>query len=285
MPSSTTSLTLSPRCLPYIRSSRQAMMLQIRWYTAQTRTHSSLRKVKSWKLCSITTMPASIHFISRCVISYGSVVIYADKITVSLSASNIYPSGSSRLCEPGERKISVLPNQLYTVFNLYIRLTSFYSLSGHNFQVVFRSDEGDGFWNPDNASAISTFPSTPMRRDVLMVRPQGNFVIRFTADNPGIWLFHCHIDWHLASGLAAVMVEAPEEIQQNMVIPEDHYQVCHDSGTPIAGNAAGNTKDALNLNGENKSPAPLPAGFTARGIVALVFSCLSAFVGMGFIAW
>nr|OQO26383.1 hypothetical protein B0A51_06945 [Rachicladosporium sp. CCFEE 5018] len=160
-----------------------------------------------------------------------------------------------------------------------------FHLHGHNFQVVWRSDENDGFWNPDNTSAIESFPRKPMRRDVVMVNPQGNFVIRFKADNPGVWLFHCHIDWHTASGLVATMIEAPLELQSSMKIPADHYQVCQDSGTPTAGNAAGNTADVLDLTGQHKSPAPLPAGFTARGIVALVFSCLSAFIGMAVIAW
>ena len=81
------------------------------------------------------------------------------------------------------------------------------------------------------------------------------------------------------------MIEQPLELQKSLSIPESHYAACHDSNTPTAGNAAGNTIDALDLTGENKSPPPLPAGFTARGIVALVFSCASAFVGMGFIAW
>lgn len=81
------------------------------------------------------------------------------------------------------------------------------------------------------------------------------------------------------------MVEAPLELQKTLKIPEDHYQACHDSDTLHAGNAAGNTVDLLDLTGENGSPPPLPAGFTARGIVALVFSCLSAFIGMGVITW
>jgi iron transport multicopper oxidase len=54
---------------------------------------------------------------------------------------------------------------------------------------------------------------------------------------------------------------------------------------PYQGNAAGNTADVFDLTGENLSVSPLPAGFTARGIVALVFSCLSAFLGMAVIAW
>lgn len=101
----------------------------------------------------------------------------------------------------------------------------------------------------------------------------------------GVWFFHCHIDWHLATGLAATMIEAPLEMQQKLSVPQNHFDACRAAGTPIAGNAAGDTIDLLNLKGQNKSPAPLPAGFTARGIVALVFSCISAFLGMAIIAW
>jgi iron transport multicopper oxidase len=46
-----------------------------------------------------------------------------------------------------------------------------------------------------------------------------------------------------------------------------------------------NTQDWFDLSNANVSPAPLPAGFTARGIVALVFSFIAAFLGMGVICW
>lgn len=52
-----------------------------------------------------------------------------------------------------------------------------------------------------------------------------------------------------------------------------------------AGNAAGNTEDLYDLTGENKAPPPLPEGFTPRGIVALVFSCIAAVLGMVSIVW
>lgn len=81
------------------------------------------------------------------------------------------------------------------------------------------------------------------------------------------------------------MIEAPIELQKTLKVPQNHYDVCKAGDTPIAGNAAGNTIDLLDLKGQNKSPAPLPAGFTARGIVALVFSCISAILGMAVIAW
>lgn len=81
------------------------------------------------------------------------------------------------------------------------------------------------------------------------------------------------------------MIEAPLDLQKTLSVPEDHYQSCRDGDTPYAGNAAANTVDVLNLDGENKGVPPLPAGFTARGIVALVFSVLSAFLGLAAIAW
>ena len=155
-----------------------------------------------------------------------------------------------------------------------------FHLHGHNFQVIARSDENAGVY----ANNITT-PAKPMRRDTIYVRGSGYMVLRFVADNPGVWLFHCHIEWHVASGLVATMIEDPIGMQSKLSIPQEHYAVCKDQDIPIAGNAAGNTKNLLDLTGENKAVEPLPAGFTARGIVALVFSCIAAFCGMGVIIW
>lgn len=90
---------------------------------------------------------------------------------------------------------------------------------------------------------------------------------------------------HMASGLAVTMVEAPSELQASLKVPKNHYDVCAAGNTPVVGNAAGNTRNYLDLTGANVSPKPLPGGFTAKGIVALVFSILAAFIGMAVIAW
>lgn len=81
------------------------------------------------------------------------------------------------------------------------------------------------------------------------------------------------------------MVEAPEELQASLKIPDDHIQACKSQNILTEGNAAGRTQDLLNLKGATQPPARLPAGFTSRGIVALVFSCMSAFIGMAIISW
>lgn len=166
-----------------------------------------------------------------------------------------------------------------------------FHLHGHNFQVIQRApsygatfyDYSDGDPVPYDPSNHTAFPAYPARRDVFVVPPQGYIVIRFVADNPGVWFFHCHIDWHLAQGLAMLFIEAPIQMQERMSIPQDHYDVCRAAGVPSVGNAAANTEDFFDLKGQNKQQPFLPAGFTARGIVAMVFSCLSAVIGVCFI--
>lgn len=169
-----------------------------------------------------------------------------------------------------------------------------FHLHGHAFQVISRGaavpnakDDPDAVAVAFNATTDSDFPEYPMRRDTVYVNPLSNFVIRFKADNPGVWFFHCHLEWHLEQGLALILVEDPMGIQSDprQQISESHLNTCNKLGIPVKANAAGNSVDFLNLLGENVQQPELPAGFTARGIVALVFSCISAFLGMGAIAY
>jgi len=159
-----------------------------------------------------------------------------------------------------------------------------FHLHGHNFQAIARSAEDDGVFDPTN-STQTAYPAIPMRRDTFVLKPQGYIVLRFQADNPGVWLFHCHIEWHVDQGLIATMVEAPLELQKSLSIPQDHLAACQAGNIPTVGNAAANTLNYLDLTGQNAQPAPLPAGFTPRGIVALTFSCISALLGLGVITW
>jgi iron transport multicopper oxidase len=134
-----------------------------------------------------------------------------------------------------------------------------FHLHGHNFQALHRSEEEAGTFEASNVTSAS-FPTIPMRRDTFVLYPNGNIVLRFQANNPGVWLFHCHIEWHVVSGLVATFVEAPLELQKTLEIPQDHYDICATAGVPVTGNAAGNTVNLLNLDGQNTPPGPLPAG-------------------------
>ncbi|KAM3443595.1 hypothetical protein MY4824_000481 [Beauveria thailandica] len=159
-----------------------------------------------------------------------------------------------------------------------------FHLHGHQFQVLHRSGEDRGQFT-ESARMQPAFPATPMRRDTVVVEGNGNAVLRFKADNPGVWLFHCHIEWHIVSGLLATFVEAPLELQKTLALPASHLDTCKAAGLPFDGNAAGNRDDFLDLTGQNAPPGPLPDGFTAKGIVAFVISCIVGVAGLLFVAW
>ncbi|KAG5361445.1 Iron transport multicopper oxidase FET3 [Yarrowia sp. E02] len=134
-----------------------------------------------------------------------------------------------------------------------------FHLHGRNFQVPYRSPAYDD----DNMTSFDPslkkeFSPIPMRRDTVYVRPGGNFVLRYRANNPGVWFFHCHIEWHMSQGLALVMVEAPAEIKKKQTVPENHLQVCQAGNVPTLGNAAANAVDWLDLAGQNLQAPGLP---------------------------
>ncbi|RKF58621.1 Iron transport multicopper oxidase FET3 [Golovinomyces cichoracearum] len=159
-----------------------------------------------------------------------------------------------------------------------------FHLHGHNFQTIARSGDRGGKFN-SQISQDTKYPLIPMRRDTVLVPPEGYIVLRFRTDNPGVWLFHCHIEWHIEQGLIATFIEAPMDIQKELKIPQDHYNACKTMNIPTAGNAAANTLDFFDLEGANTAPPSLPPGFTPRGILAMFFSCLSALLGLAVITW
>ncbi|RFU27203.1 hypothetical protein B7463_g9130, partial [Scytalidium lignicola] len=124
-----------------------------------------------------------------------------------------------------------------------------FHLHGHQFQVCARPSSGKGTYN----GGVRNFPAIPMRRDTIAVNANSYAVLRFQADNPGIWLFHCHIEWHVVMGLVATVIEAPEELT-GLPIPADSQAVCAIQNIPIAGNAAGHTLNLTDMSGANKVP-------------------------------
>jgi FtsP/CotA-like multicopper oxidase with cupredoxin domain len=85
-------------------------------------------------------------------------------------------------------------------------------LHGHNFHVI--------------RTATNSTPNfiNPLRRDTVSMGSEAqksNITFRFITDNPGPWILHCHIDFHLFNGFAVIMAEAPDTaaIQQNNVLP------------------------------------------------------------------
>ncbi|KAJ8458257.1 hypothetical protein OPV22_031183 [Ensete ventricosum] len=70
-------------------------------------------------------------------------------------------------------------------------------LHGFNFFVV-----GQGFGNYDPAKDPAKFNLVdPVERNTVGVPAGGWVVLRFLADNPGVWFMHCHLEVHTSWGL------------------------------------------------------------------------------------
>ncbi|KAL0940862.1 iron transport multicopper oxidase fet3 precursor [Colletotrichum truncatum] len=68
-----------------------------------------------------------------------------------------------------------------------------FHLHGHDFQALYRAPEEGGTFANSNISEAD-FPKVPMRRDTLVVWPNGNIVLRFKANNPGKCLLLAEIE-------------------------------------------------------------------------------------------
>lgn len=132
------------------------------------------------------------------------------------------------------------------VNNLDIAIHPFH-LHGHQFQVIDRPLSGSGPYSGSPGNPV------PPKRDVIAINGNSHAVLRFTADNPGIFLFHCHIEWHVEMGSTATLIEAPELLRE-YPIPQAMLDSCAAQDIPIAGNAAGNTDDPYDYDGFNIDP-------------------------------
>ncbi|EIM91340.1 uncharacterized protein STEHIDRAFT_152988 [Stereum hirsutum FP-91666 SS1] len=93
--------------------------------------------------------------------------------------------------------------------NLDAALDHPYHLHGNEFFIVAR---GSGSLSLDDADGITYNTSNPVRRDTLVIPADSYAVLRFANDNPGVWVMHCHIAWHLAEGFLGVVVSRPNAI-------------------------------------------------------------------------
>jgi iron transport multicopper oxidase len=123
-----------------------------------------------------------------------------------------------------------------------------FHLHGHQFQLLDRPDPKYGTFN---GTFRPGYPHpSPAIRDTIMLQPKSWAVIRFKADNPGVWPLHCHVELHVNSGFTATFVSAVDELQgMGIVVPEDHLEACRAFPMNYEGNAAGNMVDPLDLTG------------------------------------
>lgn len=80
-----------------------------------------------------------------------------------------------------------------------------FHLHGYKF---FLLAQGHGYPPSDLLDNLNL--TNPLRRDTASVEGYGWALMRFTADNPGVWAFHCHVGWHNEAGLGMVFATRVE---------------------------------------------------------------------------
>lgn len=88
-------------------------------------------------------------------------------------------------------------------------------LHGHLFHVISHSDSTQFEYSSIQEAVEEGYTgliSNPPFFDITYIPPNGHSVIRFIADNPGIWLIHCHNLGHLIGGMGAVLLEAEDNL-------------------------------------------------------------------------
>ncbi len=82
-------------------------------------------------------------------------------------------------------------------------------LHGHDFAVLEQAYD-----KIFNSSSLTLKLDNPPRRDVVLVPKNGYVVIAFKADNPGAWLIHCHIAFHITEGLGIQIIERQSDANE-----------------------------------------------------------------------
>ncbi|KAF2703097.1 multicopper oxidase [Pleomassaria siparia CBS 279.74] len=83
-------------------------------------------------------------------------------------------------------------------------------LHGHDMYVL---GTGSGQFADDDVANIATLNfANPPRRDVTFLPGGGWLVVAYPSDNPGAWLMHCHIAFHVSMGLSTQFLESPDKI-------------------------------------------------------------------------
>ncbi|KAJ4407264.1 laccase, multicopper oxidase, benzenediol:oxygen oxidorectuctase [Neurospora sp. IMI 360204] len=94
-------------------------------------------------------------------------------------------------------------------------------LHGHDFLILGRSPDVD----PASQTRYVFDPAVdmprlkgnnPTRRDVAMLPARGWLLIAFRTDNPGAWLMHCHIAWHVSGGLSNQFLERAQDLKNSI---------------------------------------------------------------------
>ncbi|KAK0639737.1 multicopper oxidase-domain-containing protein [Cercophora newfieldiana] len=99
---------------------------------------------------------------------------------------------------------------IYIIIESFLPLPHPIHLHGHDTYVLAR---GGGLYL-DTILEVQT--TNPPRSDTVNLPQNGFVLLAFETDNPGAWLLHCHIEWHLHDGFAMSVVEGGKQAMKGV---------------------------------------------------------------------
>ena len=147
---------------------------------------------------------------------------------------------------------------------------------------------GQPFWliaTSDYPQAEFEYEGAWLMRDTVSIPATGWVKLRFIADNPGVWMLHCHIDWHMTAGLTIVLNVALERVNPGFVyLAPGAISQCDASIQSAVQKAqsswASTTSSSSGLSHNNKIAVGVAVGvgvpLLLLAIVAIVLMCRAA---------
>lgn len=190
--------------------------------------------------------------------------------------STIDPKCKSTYCECTQ----VIPARLGEVIELVLVDEGFGSdqshpmhIHGHAFRVVAQQRIGDSVSvdhvkEMDNMGNIDRDLESAPLKDTVAVPDGGYTIIRFLASNPGWWLFHCHIQFHLSNGMSLVIKVGEEK---DFPASPENFPTCNDW-------PAASTKVHKHENEDDQNMTNVT--LTCTGSAPLVLSLASAWISL-----
>jgi Multicopper oxidase len=165
----------------------------------------------SWRSSSVPTLNEAVTFLSTAGAS---------------NTSYPFDSGTNQVLSPP------VPSSQSTNVIVDVLLTNFddgahpFHLHGHKFWILASSPTGYFPWPTYPEYNVTDGLPGKMMRDTVTIEAYGWILLRFRADNPGLWAMHCHIIWHMEAGMLVQFWGRKDIMATWRGLPQDVLGLC-----------------------------------------------------------
>lgn len=79
-------------------------------------------------------------------------------------------------------------------------------------------------------SAFANATHLPVVKDTVTIPSKGFIKFRFRATNPGYWIFHCHVEFHMMTGMKLIFKVGN---RSDIIPPPANFPTCGNFLTPV----------------------------------------------------